>query len=269
MERFALKSLLEKYKKGIITPEELEQLEAWYLHWQPEAMDVSAEELALQKARVWQSLQLESRDTRSKRLWIPWAAAAAVLVLLGVGFYTMRTTSSGKPLAAAAPLAGMPQPGSNRAVLTLSTGQQLILGKNGRGILAKDADVTIRQTGNGQIAYGQQPEGKKNTEMNTLATPRGGQYHLLLADGTAVWLNAGSSITYPVAFDPQERRVTVTGEAYFEVAQRIGQPFKVLAGKAEIAVLGTHFNVKAYADDADMSATLLSGRVKITNRAQG
>jgi transmembrane sensor len=260
MDKSAIPLLLEKYRKGTITPEELAQLEDWYLHWQPEPMDVSAEELAELKAAVWQSLQPEHK--RMLPGW-SWAAAAAILaMLLGAGFYMMHLSSAKPPLAAHTQPASLPQPGGDRAMLTLSNGRKILLDKDHKGVVAQDADATIRQTGDGQIAYDQK-NGKHGTELNTLTTPRGGQYHLSLADGTEVWLNAGSSITYPVNFDANERKVTVTGEAYFDVAQHAGQPFHVTAGKAEIAVLGTQFNIKAYSDDADVRTTLLSGSVKM------
>lgn len=272
MERSSIPTLLEKYKNGTITPEELAMLEDWYLHWQPEPMEVAAEELAQLKVEVWQSLQLGAVHKRVVP-WRAWAAAAAMLVLLvGAGFYMMHRSSSKPAVAVLPPPAGLPQPGGNRAILTLSNGRQILLEKNGKGVVAQDADATIRQAGDGQIAYDRNTSGKQAAGapgLNTLSTPRGGQYHLLLADGTGVWLNAGSSITYPVNFDPSERKVIVTGEVYFEVAQHTGQPFRVLAGKAEIAVLGTRFNVKAYPDDPDIRTTLLSGSVKMINQSRG
>src|SRR5699024_4772886 len=103
-------------------------------------------------------------------------------------------------------------------------------------------------------------------QYNTLTTPRGGQYQLTLADGTKVWLNSASSIRYPVAFNGKERKVTVTGEVYFEVVHNAGQPFKVQVGNEIIKDLGTHFNVNAYKNESAVKVTLLEGAVEIKDR---
>src|SRR5699024_2401351 len=125
----------------------------------------------------------------------------------------------------------------------------------------------------GKLAYQKErlkAEGKKHTtknamRYNTLTTPRGGQYQLTLSDGTRVWLNSGSSIRYPVAFNGKNRKVEMTGEAYFEVAKNEGRSFIVKKGDVEIKVLGTQFNVNAYADNRKMKVTLLEGAVKVKN----
>ncbi|SDH35729.1 FecR family protein [Chitinophaga filiformis] len=274
MQAPEIKELLEKYKKGVITDEELALLETCYLQWRPEPLDVSAEELETLKSEVWQSLHLQDaapvRRHRLKRL----AAAAAVLLLLGISLYYLVVGSGRKPdttkMLATRNQADEFKPGGNRATLTLSNGQQIILTDAQNGKLAEDASVAINKTGDGELVYGHpQKQAVTAPTLNTLSSPRGGQYHLTLSDGTQVWLNAASSITYPVAFNGKERSVTVNGEAYFEVAQQEGLPFRVHTTKQEITVLGTHFNVKAYPDDPDISTTLLTGSVKVTNTTSG
>lgn len=273
MQAPEIKELLEKYKKGIITEEELALLETWYLQRLPEPPDIAAGELETVKNEVWQSLQLGDATPAQGRRWkLP--AAAALLLLLGSALYFLGIAPGKKPRPTEAPvsrgLADEFKPGGNRATLTLSNGQQIVLKETQNGQLAEDASVAINKTADGELVYDhpKQPSAAAPV-LNILSTPRGGQYHLTLSDGTQVWLNAASSISYPVAFSGKERSVTVSGEAYFEVAHKDGLPFKVRTGKQEIAVLGTHFNVKAYPDDPDISTTLLTGSVKVTGTASG
>ncbi|UPK68101.1 FecR family protein [Chitinophaga filiformis] len=274
MQAPEIKELLEKYKKGVITDEEMALLETWYLQWRPEPLDVSAEELETLKSEVWQSLHLQDAAPVRRHWRKQLAAAAAVLVLLGAALYFLGPGTGKKPdttkMVAVRKQANEFMPGSNRATLTLSNGQQIVLTNAQNGELAEDASVAISKKADGELVY-DHPRKQEGTgpALNTLAAPRGGQYHLTLSDGTQVWLNAASSITYPVSFNGKERSVTVRGEAYFEVAQLEGQPFKVHTARQEITVLGTHFNVKAYPDDPDISTTLLTGSVKVTNMTSG
>lgn len=274
MQAPEIRELLEKYKKGIITEEELARLETWYLQRLPEPPDIAAGELETVKNEVWQSLQLRDAKPAHGRRWKLPAAAAALLLLLGSALYFLGIAPGKKSRVTEVPvsrgLADEFKPGGNRATLTLSNGQQIVLKGAQNGQLAEDASVAINKTADGELVYDhpKQPSAAAPV-LNILSTPRGGQYHLTLSDGTQVWLNAASSISYPVAFSGKERSVTVSGEAYFEVARKDGLPFKVRTGKQEIAVLGTHFNVKAYPDDPDISTTLLTGSVKVTGTASG
>ena len=160
-------------------------------------------------------------------------------------------------------------PGGNKAVLTLADGSQIILDSAANGNLASQGNVKVIKLDNGQLAY---TTSGTTTEVlyNTVSTPRGGQYNLTLADGSRVWLNAASSLRYPASFSGNERKVELTGEGYFEVAPltpKGGQkmPFIVnVAGKGEVEVLGTRFNINAYADESSINTTLLEGKVKVT-----
>lgn len=271
MQAPEIKALLEKYKKGAITEEELALLETWYLRRLPEPLDVSGEELGTLKNEVWQSLHLQDATPARGRRWQLPAAAAAVLLLLGSALYFLGIAPGKKADVKPAThnLADEFKPGGNRATLTLSNGQQIVLKEAQNGQLAEDASVAINKTADGELVYDHPKQSSAAPVLNVLSTPRGGQYHLTLSDGTQVWLNAASSISFPVAFNGQERTVKVSGEAYFEVAKRDGLPFKVQTGKQEIVVLGTHFNVKAYPDDPDISTTLLTGSVKVTSTTSG
>jgi len=154
-------------------------------------------------------------------------------------------------------------PGGNKAILTLANGAKINVGAIQNGALtAQPGTQIIKQ--NGQLAYEVSANGNSTKiSYNTLTTPKGGQYHLILADGTNVWLNAASSLKYPTAFTGSERVVELTGEAYFEVVHNSKQPFKVKTANQTIQDIGTQFNVNAYDDEEASATTLVEGSVKI------
>lgn len=155
------------------------------------------------------------------------------------------------------------QPGGNKALLTLADGSTIILDSAQNGALSTQGNIRIIKLDDGQLAYNR--DGARSSSKvlyNTISTPKGGQYRLTLADGSQVWLNAASSIRFPASFTGKERRVEITGEVYFEVAKNQSMPFIVSVNDAEIQVLGTHFNVMAYKDEATLETTLLEGSVK-------
>jgi transmembrane sensor len=159
-------------------------------------------------------------------------------------------------------------PGSNRAVLTLADGSKVDLDSSAKGYLANQAGgISIKKTGTGKLQYERTGVVNANKLMyNTIATPRAGQYEIELPDGTKVWLNAETKLRYPVQFNAGERRVELTGEAYFEVAHNEALPFKVVTAEQTVTVLGTHFNIKGYADENTIATTLLEGSVSIVNK---
>ena len=193
-------------------------------------------------------------------------AAAVILLFLGIGAGTyVYINRLKKPLVAhiVPALPADKAPGGNKAILTLSGGRQLILDSTAQDtVLTEGADIIA--SAKGRLAYN---SGSAVTDAeviyNTLTTPRGGQYQLTLPDGTKVWLNAASSIRYPTTFTGKDRTVTVTGETYFEVAKRANQPFMVKSGNMAVAVLGTSFNINAYADESTTKTSLLDGHVKV------
>jgi transmembrane sensor len=178
-------------------------------------------------------------------------------------------------------------PGGNKAVLTLADGRQIALDNAGNGQLARQGSSQVMKLSNGQIAYqtsGDHQSVSNQTSYNIISTPRGGQYQVLLPDGSRVWLNAASSLRFPTSFTGKERRVILTGEAFFQVHSDLSVPFKVSitpspssgGGGAgafhqsplEVDVLGTEFNVKAYADEEDIRTTLVNGSVKVQSDNQ-
>lgn len=153
-------------------------------------------------------------------------------------------------------------PGGNYATLTLSDGSKIILDSASNGILANQGATQITKLSNGTLKY-ESANATRNVLYNTMSTPTRGQYKLMLPDGTEVWLNAASSITYPVAFAGSERNVSITGEVYFEVKKNAAKPFKVKVKEQVIEVLGTHFNVNAYDNEDAIKTTLAEGAVKV------
>lgn len=222
---------------------------------------------------------------RKIRVWRSVAAVVLLLILGGAGIYLFSNRASVSQqvqLAQAVPEKNDILPGGNKAVLTLANGTTIILDSAINGRLANQGNMNVVKINNGLLTYNS-TKGKRQWAMgngkpaqyNTLATPRGGQYRLTLSDGTNVWLNAASSIRYPVVFTGNERVVEITGEAYFEVVPLSpkGEPnvpfivsVKSPSGQSmDVKVLGTHFNINAYADEPVIKTTLLEGSVKIKN----
>lgn len=200
-----------------------------------------------------------------RKTWF--AYAAACILIAGTALFLYKnSTSSGKEVVHAVDSILIPRLATNRAVLTLADGSVITLDSAGGGIIAHQGSAQIVKLKNGQIMY--RPGAVAGAEMlNTMTTPRGGQYQLVLPDGTGVWLNAESSITYPVAFTGTQRLVSVTGEAFFEVVPDSKKPFRVNAGKrASIDVLGTSFNINSYAEEGEIKTTLLEGSIQVSRQ---
>jgi ferric-dicitrate binding protein FerR (iron transport regulator) len=202
------------------------------------------------------------------RLWKSVAAALLILLLGGSAYMFFHRQSSSEVMTGSGSTERDIMPGGNKAVLTLANGTRVMLDSIHNGKLASQGSINVVKATNGLLAYIKQNEAgrkQKTMQYNMLTTPRGGQYQLTLSDGTKVWLNAASSIRYPVVFTGDERKVEITGEAYFEVVHNEGMPFRVQAGDEIIEDLGTHFNVNAYAEEPGIRTTLLEGSVKIGN----
>lgn len=190
-------------------------------------------------------------------------AAASVLLLLAAGAYYWTASKKNTPPAVMAAATTDIAPGKEGATLTLADGSRIKLDSLGNGVIAKQNGAQV-VLANGQVAY--DPTGNTGSDavFNTMSTPRGRQFRLTLPDGTQVWLNAASSVRYPTVFSGRERIVEVTGEAYFEVVKNPAMPFRVrVNNKAEIEVLGTHFNVNAYENEQAIATTLLEGAVRV------
>ncbi|MCF6406836.1 DUF4974 domain-containing protein [Chitinophaga filiformis] len=257
----SFKELLHKYNAGECTPDERAIIESWYDQLELPELNELTEEQLLEIELLIPRLPAKQRN---RLPWISVAAAVAVLVI-ACGYFLYRTPNTPKQ----PPVAVMEhdaRPGSNKAVLTLANGQRIVLEDAKEGQLAQQGGMIIKKKADGELNYtsGAVQEEDGTPLINAVSTPRGGKHHLVLADGTQVWLNAASSITYPVTFKGEERKVEINGEAYFEVAQRAGQPFRVVCKGQIIDVLGTHFNVNAYGDEPVIKTTLLQGAVRVT-----
>ena len=278
----AIKALFQAYLDNTCSLADAEQLMRHFATDDPQALQgLILEELNLPGEaadepghqpvidRVY--LQLAAAIARQKqpahraRLWPRIAAAASILLGLSAGGYFVLQQPGAKQLAHHQQQVIVP--GSNKAILTLSGGRQIFLTGAKNGQIAKQGRTVIQKTADGQLVYQAPATADDHTAMtyNTMATPRGGQHWVTLADGSKVLLNAASSLTYPTAFKGNERKVTLTGEAYFEVAHHAAQPFRVSVGGQTIEDIGTHFNINAYGDEPAIKTTLIEGSVRITN----
>jgi hypothetical protein len=198
-------------------------------------------------------------------LWRRFAIACCFILAVGLSYYfwPVKGDNQSRPshLNPYTVINDAP-PGSQGAYLTLGNGQKILLDSQSRGEIAKQGNTTI-SIKDGRLIYDAGTTGPE-IYYNTMSTPKGRHYQLTLPDGSEVWLNAASSITYPTAFSASERKVTITGEAYFEVAKDKTRPFRVnVNDQTEVEVLGTHFNINAYADEGTIRTTLLEGSVKV------
>lgn len=195
--------------------------------------------------------------------WKKLAVAASVLLVIGLGGVLLFPSDLPSSKVVVLSKSCDKEPARMGAILTLSNGSKIVLDSVGNGLLANQNNTVISKK-NGVVVY---TEGS-NAQMvyNTMTTPRARQYNLVLSDGTRVWLNASSSITFPTSFGEKNRNVDITGEVYFEVAKDKTRPFKVSVNGVDINVLGTHFNVNAYDDEASVNTTLLEGSVLITKK---
>lgn len=280
--------LLDRYLKNTCTPEEKNELVALlgtdaYDEQVKSFMDKAWDRLPYnhtisesQSQRILSSILSENKglvvpmNSNTNRRKISWAAAAAILLIVAsaVTFLVVKKTPSSTSLAGNEPKKSAPAksdvaPGSTGAVLTLADGSQIVLDNAADGSLAQQGNATVTKKG-GTLSYVEQGNNDDEITYNTVATPRGRQFQLVLEDGTKVWLNAGSSIKFPAVFKGKAREVAVTGEAYFEVAKDAKRPFRVETKGMNVEVLGTHFNVNAYDDEASVNTTLLEGSVKVT-----
>jgi transmembrane sensor len=206
----------------------------------------------------------------SKRTWFRVAAAAVILIGVFNVYRLISNKDQNQDLVKTSSSQHASASGYHKATLMLADGSTINLEDAASGILAKQGDSKIEKLVEGQLVY--TPSNGKSTEVliNSITTPKGGQYQLSLSDGSRVWLNAASSLRFPAVFSGNERVVELNGEGYFEVAKNTSMPFKVkINGKGEVEVLGTHFNISAYTDEPAMNTTLIEGKVKVTAGASG
>lgn len=241
----------------------------WHL-WEHHQLDFSQEIDHIEQGvaamiRADQSFT-DRPPVRRVRFLEKWGWAAAVLILLGAGTYfymASKKTQVDVVKGKAIPTPGI-LPGANKALLTLSDGSTITLDSAANGAIAQQGSSSIVKTAGGEIIYDARGLSRGEVMMNTMSTPRGGQYRLTLPDGTTVWMNAASSITFPAAFAGNSRKVKVTGEVYMEVAKNDKIPFIVdVDGRSMVEVLGTSFNINSYTNEGAIATTLVEGKVRV------
>jgi transmembrane sensor len=273
-ERFQY--LLEQYSKNQSSAEELEELfkmmgagsdsklSAYFdREWQiaDEQKDLPERELD----HIYRAVIQTASPTNNKpvKLFRVLVAAALLLIIAATASLLI------KPLADSERFANDVLPGRDRAVLTLNDGTRIDLDQRKTGKLAGQGTVSITKGANGLLTYHFSGPGESRPDntglMNEISTPNGGQYQLVLSDGTKVWLNATSSLRFPVAFAAGERKITLSGEAYFEVAHDAKRPFIITTAREQVKVLGTHFNMNSYRNEPASITTLVEGRVEVSS----
>ncbi len=292
---------LLRFREAVARPENRAVLDKLFAQWinrefpfpQPEEIDIDALYLELTQnkhipvaagASIAAGGQSDTRASfRGKIVFFRIAAVAAACVLLAVGLFLLRRPSP-RSLVAAQAVAKAPVivPAGDRAVLTLADGTRIVLDSAANGRLASQGNTQVLKLAGGQLAYrvgemghggpgvgpagsgtGSAGSGVPPLLYNEIATPRGGFYRLILPDGSAVWLDAASSLRYPTAFTGKQRSVELSGEAYFEIAPRSDQPFLITTRGVTVEVLGTEFNLMAYQDEEAIRTTLVSGSVRV------
>ncbi len=282
-----LKDLVEKYIANSCTRQELEQLlsmiengtdsegitQTLKEYWEKSGQksDVRESELDIKFALLMQDAKpatpvVPMVSAKRKLRWtIRYAAAVIILCMLSVSAYFLFKPRQEDQISKTASIhkeKNDVSPGRNTAMLTLANGTTINLDSAANGALTTQGNAKILNL-NGLLSYN--TVGNKSSEVvyNTISTPRGGQYQLMLADGSKVWLNAASSLRFPASFVGKERKVELLGEAYFEVAKNAAMPFKVKVHGMEVEVLGTHFNINSYDNESMVRTTLLEGSIKI------
>jgi len=260
------KELFTKYKNEMATDEEKALVEKWLFGYNNEPGELSDEKIESISREVWGRLpQPVLSPIHRLPIWTKVAAAASVILALSFGGYFLSQEKQSRQMAY---YKNDVPPGHNQATLTLANGKKIILVKGLSGTLAQQGNTQIGVNGQSAIAYTATGTNvNQPVAYNTLSTAMGEQspYPLILPDGSKVWLNAQSSITFPTAFNGKERIVRITGEALFEVAHNAEHPFKVQTEKQTIQDIGTTFDVSAYADEPTTKTTLIEGKVKVND----
>jgi transmembrane sensor len=284
MEEKQLSEFLEKYSSNQHTDQEHAIFSAWIKTLpKPQLQEILAkyEEISKDNYSAPSALlidQIESRldalptqpTAKTVSMWprlISITAACLVLVSVGLFFYKNLNSVADHQQVASKTVAS----GGNKAILKLADGREIVLDSAKMGQLVSQDGTDVVKTDDGQVSFiGSSEEGvTAGNKVNFISIPRGGQYAIVLADGTKIWLNSASSLKFPTAFAKNERVVEITGEAYFEVAKDKARPFIVKTATQSLEVLGTHFNINAYEDEPNVATTLMEGSVRLSSLANG
>lgn len=270
MDKCEFENLLQRYQTGACTPQEVEAIEHVFATGASELGKINDAEMRELK-RTW--IESSEKITRTgKRIKVvrlaSYATAAACIAAIALG--TVRHFSNIKPEPVVTVLTDI-GPGGNRAKLTLADGSIVDLEEQKNGQIAQQGATQVQKLATGQLVYTLNPQFADKTfsnQLNTISTPKGGEYAINLPDGTKAWLNAASSITFPTDLgNGTAREISMTGEVYFEVAKDESRPFRVKSSDQTVEVLGTHFSINSYADEPSVKTSLLEGSVRITPRS--
>lgn len=280
-----MQELFNKYLKGQCTPEELESLMAYFEHPKNELLlkqlimmelgktdenSVAPANLDARLANIQQRLQEHITVSEPKTaFWQKWKGVTAAAVILIAGTAVLYLKQEKKPTVEITATTSHIRPGKNTATLTLADGTRIALKNAGAGELAKQGNISISQTADGQIIYHSKANALSSGTIayNQLSTANGEQYTIVLPDASIVTLNAASSIKYPASFAGlNERKIELTGEAYFIVKHDDKHPFKVIASGLKIEDVGTEFNINSYIDEGNIKATLISGAANVSSK---
>jgi len=267
MQKNEFYQLLDKYKAGECTPEEIAFIESWYLSYEESHnRGISLHDRKEDLDKVWRNLDKVSRKDQIL-IWPRITAAASILLFLSIGVYYLYHSEKKQPQITQTKMNDV-APGGNKAILTLSNGRQIPLTNAQNGKLANQGSTIISKTATGKVVYTTATSNiataQEQVLYNTMTTPKGGQYLVVLPDGSKVLLNAASSLRYPTSFIGKERKVELSGEAYFEVVHNTALPFRVVVADQVVEDLGTHFNINAYQDEHWIKTTLIEGSVNIS-----
>jgi len=263
------KELARKCELGIATDAELKKFDEYYQfmlnrhqEWDNNLM---GEEEAVKK-NIFDKLKNDIKNyEKPKRILRIYKYAATIAILFSIGLIYKYEFSKNENEDIAEVQSAEKKSNHNKAYLTLANGTKISLTDASNGHILQEAGLSVSKTKDGQVVY-RITDLSANAEhptTNTISTPAGGKYMVVLPDNSKIWLNTASSITFPTAFAKSERNVMVTGEVYLEVSKDPSRPFKVKTGKAEISVLGTHFNIMGYDDEPNTKITLIEGSVRV------
>lgn len=261
--------LLKKYNDGTASAKEKAIVESWYLNYKTPPSNLKSEELQEEYQMGLKKLHESLEERKAIRLWPRLAIAASLMICVGLGWLLFR--SEDKAVMENTPIAVL-LPETNSAVLTLADGTQVRIQDGNIGEIAEEHGIKISQTADGQLLYTVVDAGKGELtdHYNTIETPTGNQYTVVLPDGSKVWLSSASKLRYPVHFSEKERKVALAGEAYFEVKPSYSSkntrkiPFIVSSGHQDVEVLGTAFNISAYEEDRTVKTALVEGSVRVS-----
>lgn len=273
VEKATFLRLLDKYISGGASLEEEQQLLNFYGSFKRSDESSADQDISSLDDKIYHRI-LDGIGTESQvrsnpgRIFRNLSIAATLVVAVAVSlyFYTKEEKAEPEYFTEISPKNDI-APGDNKAILTLADGSRISLDDAAKGFVASQGNTSITKTEDGQIVYLKNQDGISGTNgssaANTIQTPKGGRFKISLPDGSKVWLNSASTLTYPTTFSTSERKVKLTGEAYFEIARNKNLPFRVESNNQVVEVLGTHFNINSYEDEDYIKTTLLEGSVRV------